>query len=55
MNLGKVAGAGIDQHLHMHIVPAGTRTNFMPVLGEVRVISEALNSTWKRLKETWPK
>ena len=54
MNIGKVAGAGIDQHLHMHIVPRWHRdTNFMPVLGDVRVVSEALSSTWKRLKEAW--
>lgn len=56
MNLGKIAGAGVDDHLHLHVVPrwAGD-TNFMPVLGEVRVISEALNLTWKRIVGAWKK
>lgn len=54
MNVGKVAGAGIDQHLHMHVVPRWNGdTNFMPVLGDVRVVSEALDSTWTRMKEAW--
>lgn len=56
MNIGKIAGAGIDQHLHIHVVPRwGGDTNFMPVLGEVRVLSEANYSVWKRLKAVWPK
>ena len=50
MNIGRVAGAGIDQHLHVHVVPrwAGD-TNFMPVLGETKVISEHLLAAWDSL------
>ncbi|MCX7906536.1 MAG: HIT domain-containing protein [Bacteroidetes bacterium] len=55
MNLGRVAGAGIEDHVHLHVVPRWHGdTNFMPVLGEVKVISEALEETWKKLREILP-
>ena len=50
MNIGRVAGAGIDDHLHFHIVPRwGADTNFMPVLGHTKVVSEGLWETWDKL------
>ena len=52
MNLGKAAGAGIHQHLHIHVLPRWTGdTNFMPAIGEVKIISQDLLVTKKNLVE----
>lgn len=51
MNLGKVSGAGIDEHMHTHIVPRWQGdTNFMPLLADVKVISESMAEIYNRLK-----
>ncbi|MHA2621384.1 MAG: HIT family protein [bacterium JZ-2024 1] len=50
-NLGAAAGAGLEDHIHLHIVPRWFGdTNFMPVLGEVKVISQHLRDTYNELK-----
>jgi ATP adenylyltransferase len=52
INQGRVAGAGIEDHLHVHVVPRWPGdTNFMPVVGEVKVLPEALETTWERLRK----
>lgn len=56
MNLGRVAGAGVENHLHFHIVPRWSGdTNFMPVLADVKVMPEFLEVTYGRLKPHFDK
>lgn len=54
-NLGRIAGAGVVDHVHLHVVPrwAGD-TNFMPVLADVKVMPEALAATREKLASAWP-
>jgi ATP adenylyltransferase len=54
-NLGRVAGAGIVDHVHLHVVPRWSGdTNFMPVLADVKVLPEHLLETRDRLRAAWP-
>ena len=55
LNLGRVAGAGIEDHLHLHVVPRWNGdTNFMPVLADVKVMPEHLSRTLERVRAAWP-
>jgi ATP adenylyltransferase len=52
MNLGKAAGAGVAGHIHMHILPRWVAdANFVSVIGETRVLPEALEVTWERIRQ----
>jgi len=56
VNIGRIAGAGVPGHIHIHVVPRwGGDTNFMPVFGDVRVISESLEVTYRKLKDSMSK
>ena len=56
MNLGSVAGAGIAEHIHYHIVPRwGGDTSFMPILADTKVMNEHLDVTYQRLAEAFAK
>jgi ATP adenylyltransferase len=54
-NLGRIAGAGVVDHVHLHVVPrwAGD-TNFMPVLADVKVLPEHLAESRRKLADSWP-
>ena len=53
-NLGRVAGAGIPDHVHFHVVPRWNGdTNFMPVLSEVKVVNEHLQQTAEKLRQAF--
>ena len=52
INMGKAAGAGLEEHIHIHVVPRWFGdTNFMPVVGQTKVISEHLLETYRKLKK----
>lgn len=53
INLGKVAGAGVDEHLHIHIVPRWLGdTNFMPIFSDVKIINQSLEELYQILQQT---
>lgn len=55
-NLGRIAGAGVVDHVHLHVVPRWPGdTNFMPVLADVKVLPEHLHETRRRLATAWPR
>jgi ATP adenylyltransferase len=54
-NLGRVAGAGVPGHFHLHVLPRWSGdTNFMTTVAEARILPEALPATYERIKDAWP-
>ncbi len=54
INLGPASGAGVPGHLHVHVLPRWTGdTNFVTTVAEARVLPEALDATWSKLKAAW--
>jgi ATP adenylyltransferase len=54
INVGEAAGAGLKDHVHLHIVPRWIGdTNFMPVLAHIKVVPQALLELWDQLSEEW--
>jgi ATP adenylyltransferase len=54
LNLGQAGGAGIASHIHMHALPRWLGdTNFITVIANTRVLPEALDTTWERIRQAW--
>ena len=50
INQGKIAGAGVEDHVHLHVVPRwAADNNFMPVIADTRVLAQSLSASWKAL------
>ena len=56
VNIGRVAGAGVPDHVHMHALPRWSGdTNFMTTVAEARVLPEDLRTSWEKVRAAWPR